>query len=202
LADFRQPTQKDREKSRNSRRVGGSLFMPTVTAPYVETQQVVTGFMYQLYIAEADGGPGITRLDIGPYRFEGIPPTVKYPEAVTNEMCPVGWQAIRWVTDESGASWLRWQGGILNDTDGEVIFQLTSNYPSSNTGAALYVYRGSRRAPERFPIAAPDYTASPPDINPRHDVVGRTAFAGRAGCAPAILLTIGALIAAAAYWRA
>ena len=106
--------------------------MPMITAPYVETQQVVTGFMYQLHIAEEANGPGITRLDIGPYFFGGAAGRVTYPEAVTNEMTPPGWQAIRWYTDEAGASWLRWEGGRLNSEDGEMLFQVTSNYPPSN----------------------------------------------------------------------
>ena len=164
--------------------------MPTVTAPYVETQQVVTGFMYQLHIAEAQDGPGITRLDIGPYFFPGTPPQVKYPEAVTNEMCPPGWQGIRWYTDEAGASWLRWEGGRLYAEDGEAIFQLTSNYPPSRTGAALTVWRGANRSSERYEIAAPDYTESPPQINPRHDVLGQKTFAKGAGCAPPLVLAL------------
>jgi len=175
--------------------------MPTVTAPYVETQQVVTGFMYQLHIAEADGGPGITRLDIGPYHFDGKPPQVKYPEAVTNELCPPGWQAIRWVTDENGSSWLRWEGGVLHDADGEIIFQMTSNYPPSEEGASLHVWRGDRRTPERFIIATPDYRQAPPDINPRHDVVGQKAFSAGPGCAPATAIVIAALTAAIVHWR-
>lgn len=162
--------------------------MPTVTAPYVETQQVVTGFMYQLHIGEENNGQGITRLDIGPYFFSGVPPQIKYPEAVTNEMCPPDWQAVRWFTDEAGASWLRWQGGRLHTEDGEAIFQLTSNYPPSNTDAALYVWRGSSLSPEKYAISAPDYSQSPPQINPRHDVVGQKTFAKRNGCAPIIVM--------------
>jgi hypothetical protein len=172
--------------------------MPTVTGPYIETQQVVTGFMYQLHIAEEENGQGITRLDIGPFRFPGTPPLVKYPEAVTNEMCPADWSAIRWVTDETGASWLRWQGGRLNSSDGEAIFQMTSNYPPTSTGAALYVYRGSNPKAERYEIPTPDYSAAPPQINPRHDVVGKgTTFVQGSGCAPVLALgLIPAVIAA------
>jgi hypothetical protein len=176
--------------------------MPTATVPYVEVQQVVTGFMYELHIAESEGGPGITRLDIGPYRFDGKPPQIKYPEAVTNELCPVGWQAIRWYTDESGASWLRWEGGVVHDTDGELIFQMTSNYASSQTAADLYVWRGSRRAPERFQIPAPDYTLAPPEINPRHDVIGLgKVFTAGSGCLPPLVLVVGVIAAAVGHWR-
>lgn len=169
--------------------------MPTVTAPYVETQQVVTGFMYQLLIGEEENGQGITRLDIGPYFFPGAPPQIKYPEAVTNEMCPPDWQAVRWVTDDSGASWLRWQGGCLRPEDGETIFQMTSNYPPSDTAATLHVSRGSGKASEKYAINAPDYSQAPPQINPRHDVIGQKEFAQRHGCAPLLILagTIGGL---------
>ena len=187
--------------------------MPTVTAPYIDTQQVVTGFMYQLHIAEQSGGQGITRMDIGPYRFPGSPPLVKYPEAVTNEMCPPGWSAIRWITDASGQSWLRWQGGRLNHEDGEVIFQMTSNYPATHetAGPALYVFRGGSEKSERFEIPTPDYSTPPPQINPRHDVIGKgTTFVrgtvdedGKkvakmtgAGCVPAITLTLSPAIVA------
>ena len=173
--------------------------MPTVTAPYVETQQVVTGFIYQLYIAEEQNGQGITRLDIGPYYFPGAPGQIKYPEAVTNEMCPADWQAIRWVTDPGGASWLRWQGGRLDPEDGEMIFQLTSNYPSSNTGAALHVWRGNR-ASVRYAISAPDYAQEPPEVNPRHDVIGQNSFVKGAGCSPVLLLAATGLVAAMRHW--
>jgi hypothetical protein len=165
--------------------------MPTVTAPFVETQQVVTGFMYQLHIAEADGGRGITRLDIGPYRFPGTPPIVKYPEAVTNEMCLAGWNAIHWDTDEMGQSWLRWQGGTLEESDGEQIFQMTSNYPPTSSGASLYVYRRGQAMPEKFSVPTPDYSVSPPQINPRHDVAGQgKTFVTGTGCAPALALIL------------
>ena len=161
--------------------------MATITAPYVETQQVVTGFMYQLHVGEEQNGQGITRLDIGPYFFAGAAPQVKYPEAVTNEMCPPGWQAVRWVTDDGGASWLRWQGGILYPEDGEMLFQLTSNYPPSNTDAALHVWRVGGKSPERYAISAPDYTQAPPENNPRHDVLGQKSFVKGKGCAPVVL---------------
>ncbi len=173
--------------------------MPTITAPYVETQQVVTGFMYQLNIAEEANGSGITRLDIGPYFFSGAEGRVKYPEAVTNEMTPPGWQAIRWVTDEAGASWLRWEGGRLDAEDGEMLFQVTSNYPPSNTDASLYVWRGSR-APERFAIAAPDYSSEPPANNPRHDVIGQAGFVQGKGCAPVLILAMIGITAALRHW--
>ena len=179
--------------------------MPTVTAPYIDTTQVVTGFMYQLHIAEQSGGQGITRLEFGPFRFPGTAPLVKYPEAVTNEMCPPGWGAIHWVTDESGQSWLRWQGGRLSEDDGEVIFQMTSNYPPTHetAGPALYVFRGTSEKSERYNCPTPDYSVPPPQINSRHDVIGKgTTFVRGttdengnkvskmtgAGCAPMIAL--------------
>jgi hypothetical protein len=160
--------------------------MPTVTAPYIETQQVVTGRMYELTIAEQDGGQGITRLEIGPYYFPGVAPRIKYPEAVTNEACPPDWSGIRWVTDENGASWLRWDGGRLMPEDGEMVFRLTSNYPPSDRGqAALLVWRGASKTPERFKVPVPDYSQPPPQINPRHDVIGKgITFVARGGCLP------------------
>ena len=174
--------------------------MPMITAPYVETQQVVTGFIYQLHVGEAAGGPGITRLDIGPYFFGGAQGQVKYPEAVTNEMAPPGWSAVRWFTDGAGASWLRWEGGRLDPEDGETILQLTSNYPPTNTDAGLHVWRGSR-PPERYAISAPDYSQAPPAINSRHDVKGQVAFAKGAGCAPPLVLTLFAIAEAVKHWR-
>lgn len=178
--------------------------MPTVTAPYVETQQVVTGYIYQLHIGEEQNGQGITRLDIGPYFFpRSVGGTTKYPEAVTNEMCPPGWDAVRWYTDEAGASWLRWEGGRLDTEDGEAIFQLTSNYPSANTEAALYVWRGNGRTPERYAISAPDYSQTPAQINPRHDVKGQKQFAKGSGCAPPMVLALGAFaVALVRHWLA
>lgn len=172
--------------------------MAMITAPYVETQQVVTGFMYQLQIAEEANGPGITQMDIGPYYFSGAAPQIKYPEAVTNEMTPPGWAAIRWFTDQAGASWLRWEGGRLDSQDGEMLFQMTSNYPPSNDSAALYVWRG-KRDPERFAIAAPDYSQSPPAVNPRHDVKGQIAFTQGTGCAPLFILAAG-ITALVRHW--
>lgn len=175
--------------------------MPTVTAPYVETQQVVTGFIYQLHIGEETDRPGITRLDIGPYFFTDAGPQKKYPEAVTNEMCPPGWNAVRWYTDEAGASWLRWQGGRLLPEDGEAIFQLTSNYPATNTDAALYVWRGNAKTPDRYAISAPDYSQTPAKINPRHDVTGKKQFAKGSGCAPPLVFALAALcVALARRW--
>ena len=174
--------------------------MASITAPYVETSQVVTGFMYQLAIAEEENGAGITRLDIGPYSFPGGAPQVKYPEAVTNEMTPPGWAAVRWFTDESGASWLRWEGGKIATEDGEMLFQLTSNYPPSHSGAALYVWR-EKSAPERYAIAAPDYTQSPPAVNPRHDVKGQLAFTQGTGCAPLLIFAAFGLAALVQGWR-
>ncbi|MGO8670706.1 MAG: hypothetical protein ACLQVD_04990 [Capsulimonadaceae bacterium] len=170
--------------------------MPTITAPYVETQQVVTGFMYQLHIAAEDDGFGISRLDIGPYRFSGVPPLVKYPEAVTNEMCPPGWESIRWVTDDSGTSWLRWEGH-LDHTDGEQIFQMTSNYPPTTTGGNIYVFRGNGGKPEKYSVAVPDYSKAPPQINSRRDVVGQgTIFQNGPGCAPTMALGAALVIVA------
>lgn len=173
--------------------------MASITAPYVETQQVVTGFMYQLQIAEEANGPGITRLDIGPYYFSGVAPQMKYPEAVTNEMTPPGWAAIRWYTDEAGASWLRWDGGQIATEDGEMLFQMTSNYPPSQSGAALYVRRGSRDS-ERYAIAAPDYSQPPPAVNPRHDVKGQLQFAQGTGCAPLLVFAVVGAVALAKHW--
>ena len=173
--------------------------MAMITAPYVESQQVVTGFLYQLQIAEETNGSGITRMDIGPYYFSGAAPQIKYPEAVTNEMTPPGWAAIRWFTDTAGASWLRWDGGRLLPEDGEMIFQMTSNYPPTQTGAALYVTRG-KRAPERFAITAPDYTQPPPAVNPRHDVKGQIEFTKGAGCAPVLALAFVGAAAVVRHW--
>ena len=173
--------------------------MAMITAPYVETQQVVTGFMYQLQIAEETNGPGITRLDIGPYYFSGAAPQIKYPEAVTNEMTPPGWAAIRWFTDPAGASWLRWEGGRISAGDGEMLFQMTSNYPPGHSGAGLYVWRGSR-APERFAIAAPDYSQPPPAVNPRHDVKGQLAFAPGSCCAPLLVFAALGVTAVMRHW--
>jgi hypothetical protein len=175
--------------------------MASLTAPYVETQQVVTGFMYELHIAEETNGTGITRLDIGPYFFTGAADSIKYPEAVTNEMTPPGWAAVRWVTDVSGSSWLRWEGGRIDSEDGEMLFQLTSNYAASNSGAALYVWRGNR-SPEKFAISAPDYTQPPPAVNPRHDIKGQVSFSKGSGCAPPLMLTLGLIAAAVRHWLA
>jgi hypothetical protein len=175
--------------------------MATITAPYVETQQVVTGYMYQLYVGEEQNGQGITGLDIGPYYFEGAPPRIKYPEAVTNELCPPDWQAIRWFTDEAGASWLRWQGGRIDPEDGEIIFQYTSNYPPSENAAALYIRRGLSQTTQRYAITAPDYTQSPPRINSRHDVIGQKRFAST-GCAPTMALALSGIVLLIRHWLA
>ncbi len=173
--------------------------MAALTAPYVETQQVVTGFMYQLHIAEETNGPGITRLDIGPYFFGGTPDQPKYPEAVTNEMTPPGWAAVHWFTDPAGASWLRWEGGRIDTEDGEVLFQLTSNYAPGTSDAALHVWRGSR-APERFALLAPDYSQPPPANNPRHDVKGQKEFVKGTGCAPPLALAVFGLTLLVRHW--
>lgn len=170
--------------------------MPTVTAPYVETTRVVTGFLYQLSIAENAEGRGITRLDIGPYYFAGATGRISYPEAVTNEMCPSGWQAVRWFTDDGGASWLRWDGGRLDPEDGEALFQVTSNYPPTNgDAAALHVWRVGAKSPERYPTVTPDYSVEPPAINPRHDVIGRgQTFLRGTGCLPPLVLTVAVIL--------
>ncbi len=176
--------------------------MAMITAPYVETQQVVSGFLYQLAIGEEENGPGITRLDIGPYYFGGAASAAPYPEALTNEMTPPGWAAVRWFTDGAGASWLRWDGGRIAPEDGEMLFQMTSNYPAcapSGSGVGLYVGRGTR-TPERFAIAAPDYSQSPPVVNSRHDVKGQIAFAPTTGCAPVLLLAAAGITLAVRHW--
>src|SRR3712207_8135098 len=51
----------------------------------------------------------------------------------SNELCPPGWQGIRWVTDDNGASWLRWEGGRLTPEEGEMLFRLTSNRSEEHT---------------------------------------------------------------------
>jgi|SRR5579883_527240 len=159
--------------------------MPAITAPLVETQPVVTGIMYDMTINEEENGTGITRIDIGPYYFPG--PTPKYPEPVTNELAPSGWNSIRWVTDPDGTSWLRFEGGILRAEDGEVVFRYTSNFPPSTSGPAhLIVWRGSRK--EDFNVPVPDYTQPAIRRNSRHDCTGQGAVYKQWGCFPQLVL--------------
>ena len=89
--------------------------MPTITAPNIETQQVVTGISYTLSISESDTGTGITRIEIGPYYFDGPSGRVKFPEAPTNELCPADFQSCQWIVDPDGAAWLRFDGGIIQE---------------------------------------------------------------------------------------
>ncbi len=160
--------------------------MATITAPNIEVTQVVTGYIYELSLAEEDSGSGITRIDIGPYRFEGVMPRIKYPEAVTNEMAPPDWQPIRWFTDASGNSWLRYQGGIIRAGDGEALFQFTSNFASSgNAGQSLVVWRGDRS--ETYGVRVPDYSQQPTLRNSRRDSSG-LGKVYQTGCAPHFVL--------------
>ena len=173
--------------------------MPTITAPNIEVTQVVTGFMYELSIAEEENGTGITRLDIGPYTFPGVPPRVKYPEAVTHEMSPRDWQAIRWVTDELGQSWLRYQGGTILPDDGEVLFQFTSNRAAATkSGPKLIVWRGNRS--ESFDVPTPDYSVDAPARNSRHDSQGLGRVYSTTGCAPQFVLGCLCLVGAVAWF--
>lgn len=171
--------------------------MASITAPLVETQQVVTGTMYQITLSEGANGNGITRLDIGPYRFPGAPPLVRYPEAPTNELCPPGFQQLHWVTDERGASYLRFEGGRITPRDGDVVFQFTSNFPpSTDGGAVLTVWRDS--VSESFTVPLPDYTQQPPRLNSRHDSTGLGRVYKGAGCLPQFVLTALSVCAGAA----
>ena len=163
--------------------------MATITAPLVETQQVVTGTMYQINVAEGTNGTGITRIDIGPYRFAGIPPQIKFPEAPTNELCPPGFHPVHWITDQRGASYLRFDGGRIEPGDGEVVFQLTSNFPPAMDGeAVLTVWRDNQS--ESFRVPVPDYTQRPPERNSRHDSTGLGRVYKGSGCLPQFILTI------------
>jgi hypothetical protein len=169
--------------------------MPTITAPHVETQQVVTGTLYQITLAEETNGTGITRIDIGPYRFPGIPPQIKYPEAPTNELSPADFRPVRWVTEDNGNSYLRFEGGRILPEDGETVFQLTSNFPPAlGNGPVLTVYRDGRK--EDFNAPVPDYTQKPPKLNPRHDSVGLGRVYKQTGCLPQVVLGGMCLIAA------
>jgi hypothetical protein len=145
--------------------------MALYTAPLMETEQVVSGINYQLTISEADGGTGITRIEFGPYRFPLRNGLVKYPEAPTNELCPSGWQQVGWVTGRDGASWLRFEGGVLYPEDGYKVFQFTSNFPPVTGGVhKMNVWRGTRI--ESFDVPVPDYSQPPPARNPRRDSTG------------------------------
>jgi len=161
--------------------------MPTITAPNIEVTQVVTGFMYELTIAEDDNGTGITQIDIGPYKFPGLPPRVEYPESATNESCPSGWSQIGWSTDSKGFSWLSYKDGVIRPGDGEALFQFTSNYKAvAGAGPGLVVWHGSRS--ESFAIPVPDYSSTPPLRNSRHDSVGQGRVYKQAGCLPQTVL--------------
>ena len=166
--------------------------MATISAPRVQTQQVVTGTMYQISIAESADGTGITKLEIGPYRFDGAPPQVKYPEAPTNELCPPGFHPVHWETDDKGASYLLFDGGRIASPDGEVVFQFTSNYPPATYGGAtLTVWRDN--LPESFRVPLPDYTQQPPKFNSRHDSTGLGRIYKGTGCIGHILLVAAGL---------
>lgn len=169
--------------------------MATISAPRVQTQQVVTGTMYQISIAETADGTGITRLEIGPYRFGGVQTQVKYPEAPTNELCPPGFHPLCWETDGKGVSFLRFDGGRIAAPDGEVVFQFTSNYPPAMDGdAVLTVWRGN--VPESFRVPLPDYTQKPPQFNSRHDSTGLGRIYKGSGCIGHVLLIAVGLYAA------
>ena len=166
--------------------------MPAITAPLVETQYVVTGILYQTTLQEDENGTGITRIEIGPYHFGS--PEPKYPEPVTNELAPPGWSPIRWVTDESGASWLRYEGGIIRREDGEVVFSFTSNFPPTSTGPArMVIWRGNRA--EYFTVPTPDYTQPAIRRNTRHDCVGQGRVYKQFGCFPQLALGLMSLAA-------
>lgn len=172
--------------------------MPTITSPLVETQKVVTGTIYQITIAEESGGSGITRIDIGPYQFPGVAPRVQFPEAVTNELCPPGWEQICWYVDPKGQAWLRYEGGRIMPEDGHLVFQYTSNYPPTSDGSAyMVIWHDNRSEKQMAPV--PDYSVSPPKMNSRHDSTGLGRDYKQWGCMPQLVL--GALaIAAAAIW--
>jgi hypothetical protein len=161
--------------------------MPTITAPNIEVTQVVTGFIYEISISEDDSGSGITRIEIGPYFFSGVPPRVVYPEAVTNELTPSGWSQIGWITDTKGQSWLRFNGGVIKPGDGEAIFQFTSNYKAAaGSGPRLVVWHGARS--ETFDVPVPDYSSEPPLRNSRHDSTGLGKVYRQSGCMPQTVL--------------
>jgi hypothetical protein len=165
--------------------------MPSITAPLVETQAVVTGTMYQITIGEEQNGTGITRIDIGPYQFPGVGPQLDFPEAVTNELCPPGWQPIRWYVDAKGAAWLRFDGGRLLPEQGEMVFQYTSNHsPTSDGSAYMVIWRDGRSEKQIAPV--PDYSVPPPARNTRHDSTGQGRAYKQWGCMPQLIL--GALV--------
>ena len=129
--------------------------------------------MYQLHIGEEANGQGITRLDIGPYYFPAGAAAGQIPGSRDQRDDPAGLgRRSAGITDEAGASWLRWQGGRHCPEDGEMLFQMTSNYPpSQHRCGPVRLARQAR--PGALRIAAPDYSQPPPQINPRHDVKGQ-----------------------------
>jgi hypothetical protein len=145
--------------------------------------------MYEISVSAESSNPGITRIDVGPYRFPGTSPLVKYPEAVTNEMCPPGWSGIKWVTDKDGASWLRYEGGVLTPDDGEVIFRFTSNFPPAESSESrMVIWNGKKQ--ESYRVTVPDYSSKPPRLNSRHDCVGQGRAYSQFGCMPQLILGI------------
>jgi hypothetical protein len=174
--------------------------MPSITAPNIETQQVVTGTSYTLSISESSTGTGITCIEVGPYYFEGAAGQIKYPEAPTNEMCPADFGQCHWVQDAEGSSWLRWQGGIVKAEDHDRIFMFTSNYPPSTSGPAkLRIWRGTR--PESFTVAAPDYSQKPPTRNARHDSTGLGSVYQQWGCLPQLVIVLTSIVAIALFLK-
>jgi hypothetical protein len=161
--------------------------MASLTAPFIETQLVVTGTNYFLTIAETSDQNGITRIEIGPYYFDGAEGQKKYPESATNELVPAGWGPIHWVQESDGSSWLRFDGGKLVPSDGNRVFQFTSNFPPSNEGLAkLTVWRGTRS--ETFRLSVPDYNQKPPIRNSRRDSFGLGQVYQKWGCMPQVIL--------------
>jgi hypothetical protein len=168
--------------------------MASIIAPHIETQLVVTGTSYTLTIAEANSESGITRIEIGPYYFEGAKGQTKFPESPTNEMVPPGWEQIHWVEAEDGSFWLRFDGGVLLPEAGNQLFQFTSNFPPSSSGLAkLKVWRGNRS--ETFNENVPDYDQKPPKRNSRHDSTGLGQVYQKWGCMPQVILCLATLAA-------
>ena len=172
--------------------------MPTITAPLVETQHVVTGTLYQVTIGEEQNGSGITRLDIGPYQFPGVAPNLDFPEAVTSELTPPGWEPIRWIVDSKGSAWLRFEGGRLLPQDGEMVFQYTSNHPPVSDGSQyMVVWRDGRSDKHIAPV--PDYSVPPPKLNSRHDSTGLGRDYKQWGCLPQLVIGLLSLLAIACW---
>jgi len=170
--------------------------MPTITAPLVETQHVVTGTLYQITIGEEQNGTGITRLDIGPYQFPGVAPNLDFPEAVTSELTAPGWEPIRWFVDSKGAAWLRFDGGRLLPEDGEMVFQYTSNHsPVSDGSHYMVIWRDGRS--EKYIAPVPDYSIAPPRFNSRHDSTGLGRVYKQWGCLPQLVIGLLGLLAIA-----